>query len=154
MKLTRMHDPGKVYGNCMMTCYANVLGYDVDMCPRIEMLFESKKPKGFWWNCVLLWWEFHWYELKHVTSHAQAMKLADGGYYFAIGKSPRYEGKHEVIFLDGEMVFDPHPDDTGILTLDSFEVPLRIKEFKKEEAHASEYIHQEESIHMFSHLCD
>lgn len=47
-----------------------------------------------------------------------------GGYYIVTGLSPR-QGKelaigtrHSVIFKDRKMVFDPHPSDVGLLTIE------------------------------------
>jgi hypothetical protein len=44
-------------------------------------------------------------------------------YYFVIGKSPRNKDiNHIVIFQNGIMVHDPHPDRTGLLTHETFTV--------------------------------
>ena len=47
--------------------------------------------------------------------------------YIAAGRSPRHPGKHAVL-IDGSgaLVFDPHPSDAGILSLDSFDVVFKV----------------------------
>lgn len=42
-------------------------------------------------------------------------------YYFVVGRSPRSKNiKHIVIFQNGIMVHDPHPDGTGVETVEGF----------------------------------
>lgn len=128
-KQTRLHDPANnVLGNCMMTCYANLLGFDVEDCPRIEMLFDSKKPNGFWFDVLNHWLSGHGYQLRTSTSHDEALAGAKGGYYTAYGESPRFPGaSHQVIYKDGQLAFDPHPDARGILTHEGFEWIEKLK---------------------------
>lgn len=44
-------------------------------------------------------------------------------YYFVVGGSPRSKSiNHIVIFQNGVMVHDPHPDGTGITTIEGFSI--------------------------------
>lgn len=122
-KQTKLHDPAKgIKGNCMVACYANVLDIPISSCPAFEELFSCKKPNGFWWDAVVLWWKLMGYDYGCVETHEQAIELANGGYYFVSGKSPRFpDSYHLVIYRDGKLEFDPHPDGTGLLTEEYFE---------------------------------
>ncbi len=116
IKQTKLHDPENgVVGNCMDTCYANYLGVDISQCPAFEELFSCSKPNGFWWDVVLLWWSQLGYEHFQSTMHSDVPKECD--YYFVTGISPRNASVHHlVIYKDGALFFDPHPDNTGIVT--------------------------------------
>lgn len=48
-------------------------------------------------------------------------------YYFVTGQSPRNKDiNHIVIYQNGKMVHDPHPDNTGILTEETFQRLVKI----------------------------
>jgi hypothetical protein len=113
-KQTKLRENGHI-GNCMMTCYANYLGLDVQECPQIEELFSSNEPKGFWASVVKLWWEEQGYDFHFSSSEEEVLKEVGDDYYFVGGETPRSsENKHLVIYRKGKMVFDPHPDGGGI----------------------------------------
>lgn len=112
------------YGNCMVSCYANYLELDIEDCPAFEELFDCKKPNGFWWDAVLLWWESHGYLYYNSTNANDIPESVFNDYYFVSGISPRDPSIHHlVIYKQGKLFFDPHPDNTGIVegTESSFE---------------------------------
>lgn len=127
-KQTKLHDPEKgIRGNCMVACYANYLNIPIENCPAFEELFSCTKPNGFWWDCVLLWWERMGYSYQYCTDKKDLPEIVFNGLYFVSGISPRNsEINHLVIYKKGELFFDPHPDGTGIVkgTERSFEYPL------------------------------
>lgn len=115
---TKLHNPNEgIRGNCMVTCYANYLGFKVEQCPRFEELFDCTKPEGFWWDCVIAWWKHHGYDLHYVSSEAEIpADILDNDYVFVSGISPRNPNVHHlVIYKNGKMVFDPHPSGAGIV---------------------------------------
>lgn len=111
-KQTKLVDEEKgIKGNCMAACFANVLGYKVDQVPAFEELFDCEKPKGFWWDVVKLWWKTQGYN--YISG--SKFTIPKDQYYFVCGKSPRDKNIwHMVIYKNGAMVFDPHPDGTGL----------------------------------------
>jgi hypothetical protein len=99
-------------GNCFEACLASIFELDILDVP---MFHETDWFTSF----------FEWIQEKGYTYYgalnAEAVKTYDkglGGYFIVAGESPRgkhIKGGHAVIFKDGQMVHDPHPDGTGIL---------------------------------------
>lgn len=113
-KQTKIHNPKEgIRGNCMIACFANVLGLKIEQCPRIEELFDCTKPQGFWYDVLLLWLNKHGFKLG-ASSMMEDMPLDT--YIFVAGESPRDSSiSHQVIYLNGELEFDPHPSNQGIV---------------------------------------
>lgn len=116
-KQTKLHNPEKgIFGNCMVTCYANYLNIPVESCPAFEELFSCKKPEGFWWQVVELWWKHKGYTVNYVVDVNDVPADVLKGICFVTGKSPRNSAvNHMVIYKNGQLYFDPHPDNTGII---------------------------------------
>lgn len=114
-KQTKLYQPEKgIRGNCMMACYANYLGLEINQVPAIEELFECTKPNGFWFSVVCLWWEEMGYKYFWSPNIEEMPKEIFQGIYFVSGLSKR--GVHHlVMYKNGEMLFDPHPDNSGII---------------------------------------
>ncbi len=113
-KQTRLHANG-VLGNCMMACYANYLGLDVEQCPRIEKLFSDSFPLNFWCDAVKFWWEQQGYEFQMSNNEQDVLEAIGDDFYFVGGKSNNTEGiNHMVIYQGGKMIFDPNPEGKGI----------------------------------------
>ena len=107
-----------IRGNCMVACYANVLGLKISQCPPFEELFDCAGSADFWFECVNLWFKGLGYTLVQCKSISEIPKNVE--YYFAYGISPR-DVMHQVIYKDGKMFFDPNPANDGILTEEGFE---------------------------------
>jgi hypothetical protein len=104
MQLNR-HDPKNgVIGDCFRACICSLLEIeDIWNVPNFvkdpewpNQLYEYLKSRGY-----TLWWSERHKPPKHVE------------YYIVQGVSPRGVN-HSVIFKDGKMVHDPHPDGGGI----------------------------------------
>ena len=100
-------------GNCLqasMSCYFDMRVEDV---PPFHCLFDCE-PNDFWNYALDLW-----LELKGVKRICIAEDpiingiLKSSNYYFATGVSPRNVG-HIVIYKDGKLFHDTHPEQTGI----------------------------------------
>lgn len=115
------HDVNGVVGDCLKTCVVNMLRYyDYDEVPH----FAHYKD---WWAAMRRWARSEGFDfgfgcppysvLKHFTS-------AD--LLIASGPSPRGDYWHAIL-VDGnlEMVHDPHPSRTGILSVEDliFTIP-------------------------------
>lgn len=118
-KQTKLHDEDKkIRGNCMVACYANLLGLRIDQCPPFEEFFSVSKPNGFWFDCVNLWFEKLGYQLVQCEKKSDIPESVE--LYFAYGLSER-DVMHQVIYKDGKLFFDPHPSNSGILNEVGFE---------------------------------
>lgn len=130
-KQTRLHSPeNNIFGNCMMTCYANILGIDVESCPRIEYLFDYKchdEKTTFWWDVVQHFLSKYGYGSR-IIQVGEESKLPVDEFYFVIGKTNRFDGKvnHMVIYRNGELFFDPHPTGLGLIDIVEYEIILKL----------------------------
>jgi hypothetical protein len=97
-------------GNCQSACLAMMLGCHLDEVPNFSALeggnAEKFAAQGKWLNERGLW-------LFNVAKWAGMPWPPPKGYYIAGGPSPRGLA-HSVIYKDGELWHDPHPDGGGI----------------------------------------
>ena len=109
-------EPGKVRGNCWQTVIASVLDLPLDEVPHfvdVDERFHTENWFEYTWN----WLNARGYQLERIPRH-----LYTNEYYFVSGPSPRGNWYHVVIYRNGKMVHDPHPEGTGILAEHCFEV--------------------------------
>lgn len=132
-------------GNCYPAVIASILEMECEEVFQVQEHYD-----GYWKEPLDIWLEERGYEITEaddfkVWHHDLWLhrffetdgKNPDGlpaeqwgeimrdeledQYYFVSGISPRDpEIAHIVIYKNGVMVHDPHPDNTGILTLDTF----------------------------------
>lgn len=121
LKQTKLHEPPKQYGNCVATCFASIMEISIDEVPKLEDMMDWGQPRGQdidWIDVGTKFCESKGYEWKRrIKDHLQ-----DGSYYMVIGKSPRGDFSHCVIYQNGKLAHDPHPDNTGILSEEYMEV--------------------------------
>jgi len=101
-------------GNCFEACLASIL--EIELC-EIPMFHEGEWFKRLW----------EWLQVKNLTyqgmlSRADVFqyKIGIDGYFIVAGESPRgllIRGGHAVVFKDGKIVHDPHPNNNGILNI-------------------------------------
>ena len=107
-------------GNCLQACIAsifelplsevpNFIEYERGNSENLQAMIEWLKPMGF--KPLTLWFA-DWNDLNNWKPP---------GYHMIYGYSERGI-KHAVVGYQGEMVFDPHPDNTGLSTVDSYTV--------------------------------
>lgn len=94
-----------VNGNCMAACIASVLELPIEGMPNYH-------GEGTEWYIQWQRW-LEPYNVQLLTFQAGGDWLPTG-YSILAGKSPRHEGNHAVVCLNGEIVHDPHPDSTGV----------------------------------------
>jgi hypothetical protein len=110
VKQTKFHDiDGK--GNCLEACCASLLDMKIEDVPDMR----DEKWFGVMWNLF----QDHGYEIISCmdTDNCMSYKGIDG-YYIVAGESPRgvhIPGGHGVIYKNGKLVHDPHPDNTGLI---------------------------------------
>jgi len=106
IKQTILHTE-QTKGNCMQAAIASILEMDIEEIPYFE--------GGDWYFQLMRWLE-DCYEIELVRWDYEVQFK---GYYLVVGQSPRGDFKHVVVYKNGEMVHDPHPDRTGLKTIES-----------------------------------
>lgn len=115
---TRFYEPDlpvdEQRGNCLQAVVASLLDLPLDEVPHFVQDHVDTDGAKHWWNSMV---EF-------VGTHGwgvhPAVPIPDypGQHLMVSGPSPRgADGDglwHVVIYRDGEMVHDPHPDRTGL----------------------------------------
>lgn len=104
-------------GNCWTAAIASLLELDLHEVPNfVQIDVDGGKD---WFLHTLSFIGDLGFDLYRVWTGHQAQPEPDE-FYMVTGVSPRGNGLyHVVIFQNGEMVHDPHPDGTGILTNDN-----------------------------------
>ena len=105
-------------GNCQTAAIASLLDLPIE---RVPYFFDFP---DFWDAVFAFLWD-HGYEYYGNIQPKlgepidwESMPGVDG-YFIVAGPSPRWkDSSHAVIYKNGKMVHDPHPDGTGILFID------------------------------------
>lgn len=109
VKQTRLHkgmDRPEDRGNC----YPTVIACALDMNPEDVLQFQELYDT-VWWEPLCDWLSERGFQIQQLSGH-----LNDNSYYFVTGISPRNASvNHIVIYQNGNIVFDPHPDNGGII---------------------------------------
>ncbi len=101
---------GEHKGNCFPTCIACLLDCEKDTdVPNFH--------GADWWGQYQEWLVARGWRLR-VWYHNTWGKPK--GYSIMSGKSPRGDFLHAVVAYDGELRWDPHPDRTGIETVEDY----------------------------------
>ena len=119
------HIPDKQHGDCWRACLASILECDIDTFPYHNG--DISWPEE--WQEVLGILEEMGYFYETIPINSVTQGLIDcpdtDGYSIAIGKSNRGVN-HSVVWKNG-MAHDPHPDNTGLLEIERFEMLIKIK---------------------------
>ena len=101
-------------GNCFEACLASIFEMDLKDIPN----FHGKN-----WFVDFL----EWLKIKGYTSYGtfiiEDIENYSGGvdgYFIVAGESPRgkhINGGHAVVYKNGKLVHDPHPDGTGVISI-------------------------------------
>lgn len=105
-----------IYGNCLVTVLASMMDVPADECPQFQLMFDVKQPvEGYWDTIVSNWIQSMGYSRWFYDIDEDPYKIEGyEGYYIAEGMSPR-GNHHVVIYKEGKMVHDPHPDNNGVI---------------------------------------
>lgn len=105
-------------GNCLEACLASLLELDID---RIPIIGDNADFFNFLNDWLIK--EFGLYMVNVEVRDCFTPK----GYHMMWGKSMRYdEVDHSVIGYNGEVIFDPHPSNSGLATKDSYVVLAKL----------------------------
>jgi len=122
VKQTKLYNPpdapgGLKHGNCQRAAIACLLDLAIDDIPP----FEEAKTTAEFWEQVEEWLFDRRLQIKYYLPH----KPPDG-YSIACGKSSRGVN-HAVIALDGNVIWDTHPSDEGLLSIIRYEAIVPIE---------------------------
>lgn len=99
-----------IAGNCMVACFASVYGDAIEDWPALEY-------GDAWWARTVEAWAKRGYAITPAWPDA----VLPAGAAFAIGTTHRHPTRtHVVVYVDGRMVHDPHPDRTGLLDVQQY----------------------------------
>jgi hypothetical protein len=125
LKQTIFSNPeGTVHGNCFPTCIACILDLQISDIPLLKgsdwfiELYYFLRERGYEYIGTPGFDEFH-ESIKNKIYYPPFQGV--DGYYIVGGKSHRtyVDRGHSVIFKEGKMVHDPHPDNNGLLTYEN-----------------------------------
>ena len=95
-------------GNCFTACIASIFELPIDETPQF-----CKSADDYDWFQRLENWSLYRGLLPLGLKYDSELKL-NGVYAILSGKSPRGPWLHSVVWKDGEVIHDPHPDNRGI----------------------------------------
>lgn len=105
-------------GNCYPAVIASILELECESVIQFQELYDE-----CWIEPLNNWLEERGYELCNLDNH-----LFNDEYYFCAGISPRNKNIYHIcIYKNGKLIHDPHPDNTGILTEETFIQLSKIK---------------------------
>lgn len=113
VKQTTLHDPdnGK-YGDCYRASIASILELPINEVPNFNAI--AKSDETIFWDEVTKFMESR--GLTILSTQANSGRWLSGDTYHIIsGPSPRNNGYHAVVGHNGQIVFDPHPSNDGLV---------------------------------------
>jgi hypothetical protein len=122
VKQTKISIEGVQHGNCMAAAIASILELRIEDIPAFEDM-----PSPNWWFSLQTWLISKGYVLKNHNADKDSAMIKD--YYIACGTSPRGL-EHSVIYKDGKLVHDPHPDGGDIKKVTSIWRIRKIREYE------------------------
>lgn len=128
---TKLHNPPVQNGNCFRAVISTITQIPIDDIPPIEEnmnsdtwhieLFCWLKNRGWLWRGAP---EFDLYYGKGRFFDFMKPEMLKDRLYMVVGKTNRFEGMidHICIYKNGELWHDPHPNNTGLTTMEYFEI--------------------------------
>jgi hypothetical protein len=123
-------DHPKGRGNCRSAVMASILEMPID--DVIDTTSDAVRDNGFW-QPIYDWLAGRGFKIVSVPPGDDRLK---GAYSIGCGPSPRGSFWHAVVCKNGVMVFDPHPSDDGIISIERHDmiVPMSDAELRLWEA--------------------
>jgi len=114
---TALSNPEKgIIGNCQYAAISSITEIAIEEFKGLEYLTE-----GRWFiPLVDILKKFNFEYMGTLNKKEDILNYKDGvdGYYVVCGGSPRgFKSGHAVVYLNGGMVHDPHPEGTGITSI-------------------------------------
>ena len=111
-KQTIIHDPDKGnIGNCLSACIASIFELDINDVPHFAAHRHSD-----WFDRMNDWFLKRGLWVLWINDD---FGFTPFGYSIICGTSPRGV-RHSCVAYDGKLIFDPHPDNTGLAEIDSY----------------------------------
>lgn len=111
---------GTAHGNCLQAVIASILELDIDEVIDTSELCRRQAETGLtniFWPSVEEWLLGRGYYLNMLINHDWVYQNPDV-FYILSGESPRFPGTyHSVVGCAGNVVWDPHPDYTGVVDI-------------------------------------
>jgi len=131
VKQTLLHDPDNgQHGNCLSAVLASLLHLPVDSVP----VFTDPNT---WVKDLNAWLRQFGLAYIPVTNLAELVRNygITGLWHEIAGDSPRSkEYLHACVAKDLELLFDPHPDNTGLHGLESYGIFIALEPWKSKSA--------------------
>jgi hypothetical protein len=129
---TRFYEPDlpadQQRGNCLTAVVASLLDLPIEAVPNFVQNHVDTGGDQDWWQCLHAFVREQGHRLFYLrpveTPGASGSTMGfpapdPGEYYTVSGVSTRSPDIHHiVIYRDGEMVWDPHPDRDGLAEID------------------------------------
>ena len=105
------HDPdnGQI-GDCFRACICSLLELPIEKVPHFVLL-----PEADWWKRFVVYMEAQGYKV-FCGFGAWSEPIEKVYFYIATGTSPR-GFLHSVIYSQGNLIHDPHPDGGGVTNI-------------------------------------
>lgn len=108
-------------GNCLSACIASLMEISIEEVPNFHEGIGHKVPQDdpegvkIFWKNVMNFLYANGYSLVHLDASEGSETLTHlKGYYLVGGESPRgYQ--HAVIYHNGKLAHDPHPEGGGVV---------------------------------------
>lgn len=116
-RLYKGSDKPEDRGNCYCTVMACIMELD---SPEDAFQVQEHFQEDNWMSQFMDWIWSMGYEYYSIHEHQD-----DGEFYFATGtteRDPTGHVKHICIYKDGELYWDPHPDQSGLTKITSFSI--------------------------------
>ena len=106
------HDPDNgQHGDCFRACVCSLLELSIGEVPHFTLL-----PDDIWWDGFVSYMRGRGYDV-HWGKYGLCIEPKDiTEFYIITGTSPRGV-HHAVIYSDGKLVHDPHPDGSGVVDI-------------------------------------
>lgn len=114
-------------GNCQSAAMASLL--DLPLEEVIDTASDECRDEGFW-QSVGDWLAGRGLKIVHVFPD-EGTDALKGVYSIGCGPSPRGPFWHSVVCKNGVMVFDPHPSDDGLVSIERHDLLVPMTDVEK-----------------------
>lgn len=97
-------------GNCFSACVASIFELRLECVPQPTAEEGGNGIEGWMKFVARFHEEFLYPRNLYMTTLVVSTDWKPKGYCLLAAQSPRFDGLHSVVCLDGEIVFDPHPE--------------------------------------------
>jgi hypothetical protein len=115
--MTIMHDPPRAHGDCFRCVIASILELSPNEVPHFSALAEDSAEERKLVRGWLAPRGFAYFEIEWEADALKAWK-ADLSFHHVISGMTARNTRHACVGFAGEVVFDPHPDRTGLIPED------------------------------------